>query len=292
MTIFTGSMVAIVTPFKNGKIDEDAFRDLIDWQIKNGTDAIVPCGTTGEAATISDEERERIVRIAVEQSAGRVPVLAGAGSNSTDAAIRLSKLAGKAGADGLLHVTPYYNKPTQEGLFQHFLAISEVIDLPIVLYNVPSRTGVNMSFETTTRLAGRDNIVGIKEASGDMSQIKRIIENSSEDFSVISGEDALNYEIYRAGGRGCISVTANILPNEVSSVWDSYSEGNDDEASEIQDDMKSINEMMFIETNPIPVKTALALMGKIREEFRLPLTPMSENNVERLRKVLQAYDLI
>lgn len=290
--LFQGSMTAIITPFRNGRVDENCLRSLIDWQISNGTDAIVPCGTTGEAATINDKERDRIVRIAVEQSSGRAFVLAGAGSNSTDAAISLSRLVKKAGADGMLHVTPYYNKPTQEGLYKHFLAIAELVDLPMVLYNVPGRTGVNMQPETTIRLSSIDTIVGIKEASGNLDQIKRIAAARPPGFSILSGEDTMNLEIYRAGGNGCISVTANVKPDTVSAVWDNFREGNDDASSALQDGLSALNEAMFFETNPIPVKTALAMMGRCEEEFRLPLTPMAEENRERLLKVLKSYKLI
>lgn len=197
----------------------------------------------------------------------------------------------KAGADGLLHVTPYYNKPTQEGLFRHFLAISEMVDIPIILYNVPSRTGVNMKAETVLRLSSCKNIVGVKEASGDISQICQIISGAPKDFCIFSGEDAQNLEIYRAGGKGAISVTANVAPEKVALVWDLHISGNADGALKLQTEIQDLNKSMFIETNPIPAKTALFLMGKIHEEFRLPMTPMSGENREKLTQVLSKYGL-
>ena len=289
---FQGSMAAIVTPFCDGRVDEEKLRQHIEWQIAGGTDVIVPCGTTGEAATLTYEERERVVRIAVEMAAGRVPVLAGAGSNSTACAIRLTKQARAAGADGTLQVTPYYNKPTQEGLYRHFLAVAEVIDLPMVLYNVPGRTGVNMLPETVLRLAAIDNIVGIKEASGNIEQIRRIIQEAPEGFVVLSGDDAMNLEIYRAGGQGSVSVTANVAPDRVSKMWDQFRAGDIDSALRLQQSLEPLNQAMFMETNPIPVKTALAIMGRICEEFRLPLTPMSDEHRVHLLSVLRQTGLV
>lgn len=289
---FQGVMTAMITPFRDGVLDEKAFRSLIDWQIKSGVDGIVPCGTTGEAATLTCEEHDRIIRIAVEQAAGRVFVIAGAGSNSTADAIRLAKQAKKAGADGQLQITPYYNKPTQEGLYQHFKAIASVVDLPMVLYNVPGRTSVNMLPETVLRLTSIDTVAGIKEASGDIDQIKKIIADCPSTFLVYSGDDALNLEVYKAGGKGCVSVTSNVIPSRVSGAWDKFAAGNIDEAREIHEELAQMNKAMFIETNPIPAKTALAMMGKCREEFRLPMTPMSEDHKDQLREVLKRYKLL
>jgi 4-hydroxy-tetrahydrodipicolinate synthase len=242
-------MVAIVTPFCDGRVDEENLSRHIEWLIANGTDVIVPCGTTGEAATLTHEERERIVRIAVEVASGRVPVLAGAGSNSTAEAIRLAKQAKTAGADGTLQVTPYYNKPTQDGLYRHFLAVAQVVDLPMVLYNVPGRTGVNMLPETVLRLAAIDNIVGIKEASGNIEQIRRITQEAPEALAVLSGDDAMNLEIYQAGGRGSVSVTANVEPAGVAKIWDRFKDGDIDHASRLQRSLEQLNEDMFIEKN-------------------------------------------
>lgn len=291
-TLFQGSMTAIVTPFKDGRVDEDSFRKLINWQIVNGIDVLVPCGTTGESATITPEEHEQIIRIAVEESAGRVPVLAGSGSNSTATAVKLAKQAKNAGANGTLQVTPYYNKPTQEGLYRHFATIAEVVDLPMLLYNVPGRTGVNMKPETVLQLAHIDSIVGIKEASGDIAQVKQIIANAPPAFVTISGEDAMNLEIYKAGGKGCISVTANIVPDRVARVWDFFQNGNIDEAKRIQEDLADLNRAMFLETNPIPAKTALAYMGRCKEEFRLPLTCMGQTTKEELVSILRNNNII
>ncbi len=290
--LFKGIMTAIVTPFKDGLFDEKAFRELIDWQIKSGVDGIVPCATTGEGSTLTHEEHDKVIRVAVEQAAGRVPIIAGCGSNSTANAIKLAKQAKAAGADGQLQVTPYYNKPTQEGLYQHFKTIAAMVELPMLLYNVPGRTAVNMLPETVFRLAKIDIIKGIKEASGNIEQIKKIISGVSESFCVYSGDDLLNFEIYLAGGKGCISVSSNVAPSLVCDVWDQFAAGHIDTASKIHEGLSILNKAMFIETNPIPAKTALAFMGKVREEFRLPLTPMSEEHKEELRKVLVQYNLI
>jgi 4-hydroxy-tetrahydrodipicolinate synthase len=285
--IFKGAMTAIITPFKNGRVDEDALRKLIDWQIASGVDGIVPCGTTGESATLEDTERDRIVRIAVEQAGGRVPVLAGAGSNNTVHAIKLAKLVKAAGADGMLQVTPYYNKPTQEGLYQHFRAIAGVVDLPMVLYNVPGRTSVNMLADTTARLEKIDTIIGIKEACGNLEQIKDVISKTSDVFAVFSGDDAMNFDIYSAGGMGAISVTSNVVPDKVAAVWDAHAKGNDDESMRLHEGLSAMNRAMFIETNPIPAKTSLSMMGRCIEEFRLPLTPMNEGHKNELKDILR-----
>lgn len=288
---FKGPMTAIITPFKDGRVDEDALRSIIEWQIKNGTSAIVPCGTTGEAATVTLEERDRIVRITVEQSSKRVPVLAGAGSNSTEDAIALAKLVRSAGADGQLQVTPYYNKPMQDGLYQHFKAIALACDLPMMLYNVPGRTAVNMTAETTLRLSAIDSICGIKEACGNLAQVREICQKARKGFSVVSGEDAQNLDIYQAGGMGCISVTGNVAPRLVAQVWTKFESGDIDGARKIQDELAELNKMMFIETNPIPAKTSLALMGRCREEFRLPMTRMSADHRDQLISTLKRYNL-
>lgn len=290
--IFKGSMTALVTPFKNGRVDEDALRKLIDWQIANGTDALVPCGTTGEAATLEMDEQDRVIRISVEQASGRVPVLAGAGSNNTSHAVKLGRMVKAAGADGMLQVTPYYNKPTQEGLYQHFKTIAGIIDMPMILYNVPGRTGVNMLPETVLKLSLIDTIVGIKEASGKIEQAKAIIAGVPKEFAVISGDDGLNFDVYMAGGRGCISVTSNIVPERVAKVWDFFSSGNISEAQKAHDALHDLNRAMFLETNPIPVKTSLAIMGRCSEEFRLPLTPMGKSARQELLKILKSCKVI
>ena len=285
-------MVALITPFEHGKVDEKALRALIDWQIQSGTDALVPCGTTGEMPTLNYEEHERVVAITVEQAAGRVPVLAGAGSNSTENAIKLTKQAKRAGAQGTLQVTPYYNKPTQEGLYQHFVAIAKAVDLPMVLYNVPGRTAIYLEVATTLKLAKIDNIVGIKEASGKLEQVDQIVRDTPPNFGVYSGDDPLNAQIYMLKGKGTISVTANIAPERVAKIWDDFSKGNKKQALLEHENLQTLNKILFIETNPIPVKTALALMGKCKEEFRLPLCPMNENNKAKLKESLKKEGLI
>src|SRR3990172_5076517 len=228
--MFRGSMVAIVTPFKNDKVDEKSFRKLIDFQIKNKTSAIVPCGTTGESATLSFEEHQRVIEISIEAAAKRVPVVAGTGSNSTKEAIRLTKHASKAGADGALLICPYYNKPTQEGLYQHFKAVAQEVDVPIVLYNIPGRTGINMLPETVAKLAEIRNIIGIKEASGSLTQMSDIVALCSKDFDLISGDDNLLLPILYIGGKGVISVVANIVPQDVANLIEEFEKGNMKEA--------------------------------------------------------------
>jgi len=290
--MFKGSMVAIVTPFKNGKVDEKALGDLIEFHVKNGTDVIVPCGTTGESATLSHEEHHRVVELTVRTVNKRVPVVAGAGSNSTEETIDLTRYAKKAGAQGVLLITPYYNKPTQEGLYQHFKKVAQSVDIPIVLYNVPGRTGVNMLPATVARLRATQNIVGIKEATGDMKQVSEIIRLCGKDFDVISGDDFTTLPLLCLGGVGAISVTANVVPADAAGMFDAFFAGKMEEALKFHFKMEPLHSAMFIETNPIPVKTSLALMGKIAEELRLPLCPMADANKEKLKKSLKDYGLI
>ena len=290
--MFKGSMVAIVTPFRNGKVDEKALGDLIEFQIKNGTDVIVPCGTTGESATLSHEEHHRVVEFTVKTVNKRVPVVAGAGSNSTAETLELATYAKKAGADGVLLITPYYNKPTQEGLFLHFKKVTESVDIPIILYNVPGRTGVNMLPSTVARLRTFKNIVGIKEATGDMKQVSELIRLCGVDFDVISGDDFTTLPLLCLGGVGAISVTANIAPADAAAMFDAFFAGKREEALKYHFKLEPLHGPMFIETNPIPVKTSLALMGKIAEEFRLPLCPMADANKDKLKKALKDYGLI
>jgi 4-hydroxy-tetrahydrodipicolinate synthase len=287
--MFEGSYVAIVTPFKNGTVDAVALKGLIEFHIENGTNGIVPCGTTGESATLSRAEHKEVIGITVEACAGRVPVLAGTGSNATHEAIELTQSAEKLGANGALLITPYYNKPSQEGIFQHFAAVAKETKLPIVLYNVPSRTAVNMLPATVARLAKIENIVGIKEASGDLVQISEIIQACESDFSVISGEDALNWPILALGGKGFISVTVNIVPNKFAQLYKAAIEGDVETAKSLHYELLKLNDVMFVETNPIPVKAALAIMGRIDNEFRLPLCPPSNDNLNKLKSVLKEY---
>ncbi|HED00619.1 MAG TPA: 4-hydroxy-tetrahydrodipicolinate synthase [Proteobacteria bacterium] len=287
-----GAMVAIVTPFKKGKVDEKGLKKLIEFQIKNGAHAIIPCGTTGEAATLSHEEHMRVVEITVQTVAGRVPIVAGTGSNSTSESILLTKHAQKAGADAALLITPYYNKPTQEGLYQHFRAVAEKVDIPIVLYNVPGRTSVNMLPETVARLAEIKNIIGIKEATGSLQQISEVIRLSNKKFTLVSGDDFTVLPTLAVGGKGVISVVSNVAPKDMADLCNAFEAQNRQKAQELHYKLLPLCQAMFYETNPIPAKTALGLMGMISPELRLPLSPMSPKNVERLKAVLRDYGLI
>jgi 4-hydroxy-tetrahydrodipicolinate synthase len=291
--MFRGSIVAIVTPFKNGKVDEQKLRDLIEFHIQNGTSGIVPCGTTGESATLSFEEHDRVIEITIEQVKRRIPVIAGTGSNSTEEAVMLTRHAAKAGADASLQVSPYYNRPTQRGLYEHFKAIAESVDIPIILYNIASRTGVNIEPETIAKLS-RDckNIVGVKEASGSLDQMSRIKQLCGQNFDLISGDDSLTLPILSIGGIGVISVVANIVPKDVAALVAEFEKGNLKKAREIHYKLLPLIKAMFIETNPIPVKTAMGLLDMCEPDLRLPLCPMSEENLEKLKKALREYGLL
>ncbi|MDD3905651.1 MAG: 4-hydroxy-tetrahydrodipicolinate synthase [Candidatus Omnitrophica bacterium] len=289
---FKGSMVALVTPFKNGKIDEKALKELVEFQIKNGTSAIVPCGTTGESATLNYEEHDRVIELVIEFTRKRVPVIAGTGSNSTEEAIALTKHAKKAGADASLQVNPYYNRPTQKGLYLHFKAIAEAVDIPIILYNIASRTGVNVEPETFAKLAEVKNIVGVKEASGSLEQMARIRKLCPKEFLLISGDDALTLPVMAIGGTGIISVVANIIPRDVADMTAAFEKGDIRKAQELHYKMLNLVRAMFIETNPIPVKTAMGLMKMCDPEMRLPLCDMLPENKEKLVKALKDYKLI
>jgi 4-hydroxy-tetrahydrodipicolinate synthase len=290
--MFHGSLVAIVTPFKKGKVDEKALGDLIDWQIAQGTHGIVPCGTTGESATLTHEEHARVVAFTVEATRGRVPVIAGSGSNSTDEAITLTKHAKKAGADGALLITPYYNKPTQEGLYRHYKAVAEAVDLPIVLYNIPGRTSVNMLPPTVARLASIKNIVAIKEGSGSLQQVSDIIQACGERMAVLSGDDALTLPMMALGARGVITVTANIAPKDMAKMTDAFEAGRLRDAQKLHFKMSPLFAALFYETNPIPVKEALGMMGRCSADLRLPLCPMAADTKEKLSRALKDYGLI
>lgn len=290
--MFSGSLVAIVTPFKNGAFDETAYRELIEFQIANGTHGIVPCGTTGESATLSHEEHERVVAFTVEVVNRRVPVIAGTGSNATDEAIAFTAHAKRAGADGALLITPYYNKPTQEGLYQHYAAVAQAVDLPLILYNIPGRTSVNMTPATIARIAKLGNVVGIKEGSGSLGQVSDIIHQCDDDFTVLSGDDSLTLPMMALGAKGVITVTANVAPKDMAALVTAALAGNFAEARASHFKLASLFIALFYETNPIPVKEALAMMNKIEPEFRLPLTPLSSDNRERLRQVMKDTGLI
>ena len=290
--MFTSSLVAIVTPFKNGRVDERALVDLIEFQIANGTDGIVPCGTTGESATLTHEEHNRVIGLTIEAVRRRVPVIAGTGSNSTAEAIALTKHAQQAGADAALLITPYYNKPTQEGLFRHYKAIADAVELPLVLYNIPGRTSVNMLPATVARLASIRNIVAIKEGSASLQQVSEIIQACGDRMTVLSGDDPLTLPMLAVGAKGVITVTANIVPGDMAAMVDAFAAGKLDEARRVHYRLYPLFTALFYETNPIPVKEALAMMGKIQPDLRLPLCPMSADNRDKLARALKDYGLI
>ncbi len=291
--MFKGSIVAIVTPFKNDQVDEKTLRKLVDFHIKNGTSAIVPCGTTGESATLNYEEHERVIEVCIEQAEGRIPIIAGTGSNSTQEAIMLTRHAAKAGASASLQVSPYYNKPTQKGLYEHFKAIAEAVDLPMILYNIASRTGVNIEPETIARLA-RDckNIVGVKEASGNLEQMSRVKILCGKDFDLLSGDDVLTLPVLAIGGVGVISVVANIAPRDVATLVNTFQKGDIKQAREIHYRLTPLIKAMFIETNPIPVKTAMGLMKLCEKTLRLPMSEMLPENEKKLKEALRNYGLL
>lgn len=290
--MFTGSLVAIVTPFRKGKLDEKAFGDLIEWQITNGTNGIVPCGTTGESATLTHDEHHRVVKLAVEVAKRRVPIIAGTGSNSTDEAISLTRHAKTDGADGALLITPYYNKPTQEGLYRHYKAVAEAVDIPQILYNIPGRTGVNMLPATVARLSVMKSIVGIKEGSGSVQQASDIVQTCGERITVLAGDDALTLPMMAVGAKGVITVTANVMPKEMAQLVRSFLEGHVEESRRIHFKLSPLFAALFYETNPIPVKEALGMMGKIDPELRLPLCPMGAETRTQLTRVMKDMGLI
>jgi 4-hydroxy-tetrahydrodipicolinate synthase len=290
--MFTGSLVAIVTPFRKGKVDERALADLIEWQIAKGTNGIVPCGTTGESATLSHEEHNRVIELTVEVVNRRVSVIAGTGSNSTDEAIALTRHAKQAGVDAALLITPYYNKPTQEGLYRHYKAVAEAVDLPLVLYNIPGRTGVNMLPATIARLSAIKTIVGVKEGSGSVQQASDIVQLCGDRLTLLAGDDALTLPMMAVGGKGVITVTANLMPTEMAQLVTSFADGKVEEARRIHFKLSPLFAALFYETNPIPVKEALGLMGKIDPELRLPLCPMAQDTREKLVRVLKDAGLI
>lgn len=292
--MFTGAITAIVTPFKeDGSLDLEAYKELINWQIEEGINGIVPCGSTGEAATLTLEEYEEVIKTCVDTVSGRVPVIAGAGSNDTAKAIAFSKIAKKLGADALLHVTPFYNKPTPNGLVAHYKAIAEAIEMPIILYNVPGRTGSNVQPKVIARIAREvPLVVGVKEASGSITQIMEVIQLVPEGFSVLSGDDSMTLPLMALGGVGCISVVSNEVPGPFSKLTKAALDGNWEEARRLHFELLDLMNVNFIESNPIPVKTALSLMGRIKESFRLPLVPIEDKSREELKKILKTLKLI
>lgn len=291
--MFKGSMVAIITPFKKGKIDEKKLKELVGFHIKNGTSAIVPCGTTGESSTLSYEEHEHVIELVVEAAAKKIAVIAGTGSNNTAEAIMLTKHAKDAGVDASLQISPYYNKPTQEGLYQHFKTVADEVGLPLIVYNIASRTGVNILPETMQRLSKVKNVVGVKEASGNLEQMSKIRALCGDSFDLISGDDALTLPLLAIGGTGVISVVANIVPKDVADMVSKFLKGDIEGARKLHYKLLPLVNAMFIETNPIPVKTAMALIGMIDDgSLRLPMCGMSEGNLVKLKKALKDYGLL
>jgi len=291
---FRGTGTALVTPFKkDGTIDETALRKLVDYQIAGGVEAIIPIGTTGESPSISSDEHRRILEIVIERSRGRIKVFAGSGSNYTKRAIELTHLAKDLGADAAILVAPYYNKPTQEGYFQHYSAVAEAVDIPLIVYNVPGRTGGNIAASTTLRMAEEiPSIMAVKEASGNIAQIMEIARNRPKHFSLLSGDDAITLPILSVGGDGCISVVANQLPKDFSDMVRAGLSGNWKKALQIHNKLLPLMNANFIETNPIPVKASLAMMGMINEVYRLPLVPMGSKNKKVLKKILHNLRLL
>jgi 4-hydroxy-tetrahydrodipicolinate synthase len=290
--VFEGVLTALVTPFRDGAVDERALHDLVERQISAGVDGLVPCGSTGEAATLSHAEHRRVVEVVVAASRGRVPVLAGTGSNSTSEAIALTLHAKEAGADGALLISPYYNKPTQEGIVAHFAQIARETSFPLVFYNIPGRTASNILPATQARLADIEQVVGVKEASGDLHQMSEVIARCPDSFSVLSGDDALTLPLLAIGGRGVISTSSNVAPSEVADLVRAFRAGDLMRAREVHYRLLPLFDVLFCETNPIPVKAALALLGLIREELRLPLTTLNAANRERLGAVLKELGLL
>ncbi|MCU0782978.1 MAG: 4-hydroxy-tetrahydrodipicolinate synthase [Verrucomicrobia bacterium] len=291
--MFTGTYTAIVTPFKHGKIDEAALERLIKLQIKAGVDGIVPVGTTGESPTVNYEEHIEIIALSVKFAAGRIKVMAGTGSNSTKEAIHLTQEAGKVGADASLHVAPYYNKPTQEGLFQHFQAIARATKLPIILYSIPGRCGIEIAVDTVKRLAGDcRNIIGIKEAGGNPDRVSQLRTALGPKFTILSGDDSLTLPFMAVGAQGVISVASNVIPREVAHMVKAFATGKTATARKLHARYYPLFKDLFIETNPIPVKAALAMMGLVAEEYRLPLVPMASANREKLRKTMKACGVL
>jgi len=290
---FRGSMVALVTPFRGGKVDEAALKRLVEFHVRHGTSALVPCGTTGESATLSHEEHQRVIELVVQTSRGRVPVIAGTGSNNTEEAVRLTAHAKRVGADAALLIAPYYNRPTQRGLYLHFKAIADAVDLPLVLYNIASRTGVNIEPETVAALAAEcKTIRAIKEASGSLEQMSRILLLTQRRLALLSGDDALTLPVLAIGGAGVISVVANLVPQDVASMIQAFEDGKIAQAADWHYKLLPLTRALFLETNPAPVKTAMGLLGMIDPQLRLPMAPLSEPNEARVRAELQAYGLL
>ena len=290
--MFTGSIPALITPFRDGIVDEKAFQKFVEWQIDQGSSGLVPCGTTGESPTLSHDEHNRVVELCVEAAAGRVPVIAGAGSNSTQEAIYMGQHAKKAGAAAILVVTPYYNKPTQEGLFQHYKAINDAVDLPLIIYNIPGRCVIDMSVETMARLAKLSNIVGVKDATNDLARPLRTRVVIGPDFCQLSGEDATIMAFLGQGGHGCISVTANVAPRLCADMHAAWNRGDLKSAYELRDRLLPLHDAMFCETSPGPVKFGASLLGHCLPDVRLPLCEIADTSKERMRTAMTKLGLI
>jgi 4-hydroxy-tetrahydrodipicolinate synthase len=290
--MFTGSMVALVTPFKDGKVDWRSLEKLVEFHIQNGTHGIVPCGTTGESATLSHEEHDGVVTAVIKAVSKRIPVIAGTGSNSTDEAVRLTRAAEESGADGALMISPYYNRPTQEGIYQHFRKVASEVGIPIIVYNIPGRTGSKIEPETLARLAEINNIAGVKEATGSVDQAIDVIRLCGERLAVYSGEDSLIFSLMALGGKGVISTVANVAPKETAALAEACLKGDWEQGRSLQFKLIPLIRSLFIETNPIPVKTALSLMGRCAGDLRLPLTPMAEGNLKKLQQAMVDFGLL
>ncbi|VAX16362.1 4-hydroxy-tetrahydrodipicolinate synthase [hydrothermal vent metagenome] len=290
--MFSGSHVAIVTPFKDGKVDEEAYKSLIEWHIEQGTNGIITCGTTGESPTLSHAEHNRVIELCVKTVNKRVPVMAGTGSNSTVEAISLTEHAANVGADAALLVNPYYNKPTQEGIYLHYKAIAEAVSIPQFIYNIPGRTASQVSTDTITRLAEIENIAGVKDAVGDLAVTTEIISRCGDDLIILSGDDTLTLPMMALGAKGVISTTANVAPAKMAKLVKLATAGDFEAAKRVHYEMADLMRVLFIETNPIPVKAALAMMGKVTEEIRLPLCPISQMSREKLQSVMKQMELI
>ncbi len=289
--MFKGSCVALVTPFKEGSVDYDKIKELVNWHIEEGTDCIVPCGCTGEAATLTHDEHKKVIKTVIKEVDGRVKVMVGTGSNSTQETVELTEYARKKGADGALIITPYYNKPTQQGLYRHYSTVAEKVDVPICLYNVPSRTGRNMLPQTVKRLSEIPNIVALKEASGDVCQAAEIIRLCGDDITLLSGEDSLTYSLMALGGKGVVSVLANVVPGAVNDICSSYLKGDIKNSLKLHYKWLPLMDALFVETNPAPVKEALGMMGRIKPELRLPLVNLEDSNRMHLKKVMHDMGL-
>src|ERR671919_132074 len=292
MRMFTGSMVALVTPFKDGKVDWPGLEGLVEFHIKNGTNGIVPCGTTGESATLDHKEHHEVIERVIRAVNKRVPVIAGTGSNSTAEAVELTCGAERAGADGALMISPYYNRPTQEGIYQHYTKVASAVGIPIIVYNIPGRTGSKIEPETLARLSEIQNIAGVKEATGSVDQAIDVIRLCGDRLAVYSGEDSLIFSLMALGGKGVISTVANVAPKETAQLTEACLKGNWEKGRELQFKLMPLIRGLFIETNPIPAKTALSLMGKCTGDLRLPLTPMAEGNLKKLREVMTDFGLL